>query len=483
MAVRTVEQILATIEADTIAENPSLCDWSLHSMLRKTTIPFAKVVQGLEVKIENAAEAQNVLTATGADLDDLAKDRGLTRLTGTKATGQINFIRTTAASADIPIPAGTEVSAQDTDGEGPVYFVTIAAVTLLAGQTSISAYVEASEAGARGNVRAAAIVAVSGGLSGVDYVTNPLTFTGGADEESDDDLRQRYIATATEYGRATVPTMKEWLEAVESSGSKIVREAKVYNKGRGDAEIIVDTTPTETNIGLVGDAIEECISAGVCGRGMLAAHLEADANTGDLGDAAGGQIWLRARVSVTALDEFTFDYVTPEGATHEATASVPAGTVEGQYVEVALAEGDTDVASVPVDTYAGAFEYDVLIGYGAPPLLFLLPEKVTIDVVMTYVATATPESDLDDLIQASIEAFLDDFMIGEELQFSDLYDAARIQYLGDGEWGDRFYGIDEITALSATDGATTIAALGDKITVESDSRLDPGDVLINPPPT
>ena len=478
MTVRTVSEILEEIKLDTIAENPSLCDWSLNSMNRKRAIPIAMQIQKLEQRIEDAANAQMVQTATGKDLDELVKDRGLTRLEGAQAIGQVSFVRTTPASADISIPSGTEVAAQDTDGAGPVYFSTVQAVTLLAGNTSVDAIVEADKIGTRGNVRAAAVSTITGGLAGVDYVTNPLPFTGGTDTESDADLRQRYILLTTKYGRATVPTMKEWLEALDVDGTKIVREAKVHNKGMGDAEVIVDASPTAINIAVIEQGIEDCISAGVSARGMLAGHIEAGANAGNLGDTAGGKLWVRPLVNVTALDSFTFDYVTDASVTHTATVSVPAGTVAGSYIECTLEAEDDEVVSVPDPTYAGSFEYDILIGYGDPPNMFLVPEKVNIDVAISYVANATPESDLSDLIQASIEAFLDDFMIGEELQFSDLYDAARMQYLGDGLWGDRFYGIDEITVLTATDGTSTIDALGEKIIIDTDARIDPGTVVV-----
>ena len=132
--------------------------------------------------------------------------------------------------------------------------------------------------------------------------------------------------------------------------------------------------------------------------------------------------------------------------------------------------------SVNTPSCSGSFDYDALIGYGVPPLLFITPELVTITVNMTYVATDTPESNLADLIEASITAFLADFAIGEELQYSDLYDAARIQYLGGGKWGSKFEGIDEVTSLTATDGTSTIAQLGQKIVVEDDARIDPGEI-------
>ncbi len=472
---------MARIEANTIAENPSLCDWSLNSMNRKTNIPLAMEIQSLQQRIDNAATSQNPLTATGSDLDDLVADRGLTRLGGTSATGQVLFVRGTDATVDIVIPAGTEVYAKDTDGNGAVYFTTDEEVTLLTGTKSIAADVTATATGTRGNVMAAFITEISAGLAGVDYVTNVLAMSGGEDEESDDDLRLRYIAVATDYGRATVPTMKERLEAIDDGSALITREAKVYNKGQGDIEVICDITVSETNVALIEEGLEACMAAGVSARGMLAAHLEAGANEGDLGDAAGGGLWVRACVNVPAEDTFDLEYVNDSGTTHTAAFVVPAGTVVGQCIQGTLEVEGEDVASVP-DTqsvpYAGPYEYDALIGYGTPPLLFLVPEKVAIDVDITYTATDTPESDLADLIEASINAFLDDFAIGETLEFSDLYDAARIQYLGDGEWGEKFVGIDAITALSATDGVSTINALGGEITTESDGRIDPGTITV-----
>jgi hypothetical protein len=480
--VRTVTQIMAEIQADTIAENPSLCDWSLNSFNRKKTIPIAKVVQELELAIDSAAAAHLVPSATGTQLNELVADRGLTRLGGTKALGQVTFIRNLAAGADILIPLGAQVSTQDTDGEGAVYFVTVSEVTIQAGQTSIDAYVEAEKAGSRGNVRAASVVNLPGGLPGVDYVTNVLTFTGGSDTESDEDLRQRYIMTGTNYGRATVPTMKEWLEGLELDGLKIVREAKVYNEGQGDVVVVVDTSPTDPNITLVQDGLEACLAGGVSSRGMLAARIKTGANAGNLGDAAGGQLWVRARQTITSQDTFSLSYLYQggESSPHTATFTVPAGTVEGKSVKGTLQVLTDLVLSVNTPSYSGSFDYDALIGYGVPPLLFITPELVTIDVNMAYVATDTPESNLADLIEASITAFLSDFAIGEELQYSDLYDAARIQYLGSGKWGSKFEGIDEVISLSATDGTTIISELGDRIQTEEDGRIDPGTVTVVP---
>jgi uncharacterized phage protein gp47/JayE len=474
MTARTVSEIYEEIKADIMAANPALCDWSLNSMNRVTTMPIAMQFQITEEKIERAANAQNPMTATGADLDELVRDRGLTRLEGSKAIGQVSFVRLTEALADIPIPIGTEIAASAVDGP-LVIFVTTEAATLSSGTTSVDVHVEASDAGIRGNVRAGVVSIILGSLPLIDYVTNTLPFEGGTAEESDLELVQRYITTVSEYGRATVPTIKERLEALYNSDSEsVVSEAIVYNMGSGDAVIVVDTTPSVENIEIVQDGIEDNLAAGVCSRGMLAAHLEDGDNQGDLGDAAGGKLWVRARVNITSADTFTVGYETSGGVSHTANFTVPSGTVIGQAVLGTLEDPTDQVASVPLPTYTGDFEYDVLIGYGAHPYLFLVPEKVEIDVTMTYTPTETASATLGEDIEAAIETFLGEYRIGDDVEFSDVYDAARI----DPSTGMPFDGIDSVDTLSVTDGSSTITALGETITIEDDARVEAGDVTV-----
>ena len=103
---------------------------------------------------------------------------------------------------------------------------------------------------------------------------------------------------------------------------KIVREAKVYNKGHGDVEVVVDISPTDPNIDLVQDGLEACLAGGVSSRGMLAARIKNGANAGNLGDAAGGQLWVRARQTITSQDTFALSYHYQGGGSTSHTANI-----------------------------------------------------------------------------------------------------------------------------------------------------------------
>ena len=81
--------------------------------------------------------------------------------------------------------------------------------------------------------------------------------------------------------------------------------------------VIVDTTPSEANVAAVQDGLEACLAGGVSSRGMLAARIKNGANAGNLGDAAGGQLWVRARQTITSQDTFTLSYLYQGGgSTH-----------------------------------------------------------------------------------------------------------------------------------------------------------------------
>ncbi|MDD1761386.1 MAG: baseplate J/gp47 family protein [Methanothrix sp.] len=65
--------------------------------------------------------------------------------------------------------------------------------------------------------------------------TNDAAFSGGTDQESDTDLRERALYTRWVNGRATIPLMVERIDAIAG-----VREAHVETLGQGDALIVID---------------------------------------------------------------------------------------------------------------------------------------------------------------------------------------------------------------------------------------------------
>jgi hypothetical protein len=126
-----------------------------------------------------------------SDLDALAKRYSTIRDPGTFATGTVTF----QTSADeVRIPNGTVVGTQpDADGEYLAFFTTTEVVSPQ-GNTSVDVDVEAAERGTDYNVGAGTITFLPQSVPGVGGdppVNNAQATTGGEDEETDEELRER----------------------------------------------------------------------------------------------------------------------------------------------------------------------------------------------------------------------------------------------------------------------------------------------------
>lgn len=129
-------------------------------------------------------------TATGEYLDYHAELRGLKRGGAQKAHGTIRFMISSQRSEDILIPAGT-VCMSDDGAE----FETTERAYIFAGNRYCDVSAQAMKAGKEGDVPPDSIVHMVAPPSGVEVCTNNAAFTGGSDGESDDELRERVIAS------------------------------------------------------------------------------------------------------------------------------------------------------------------------------------------------------------------------------------------------------------------------------------------------
>ena len=129
-------------------------------------------------------------TAIGEALENHAMQRGLTRKEAVCSQGTLTFSRTSALWYDTEIPAGTVCS---TSGEGAVRFVTTQDVVLPAQSLSVSAPAKAESGGVSGNAASGKICVLVTLPQGIESVTNDAPFTGGADAETDEQLRERLL--------------------------------------------------------------------------------------------------------------------------------------------------------------------------------------------------------------------------------------------------------------------------------------------------
>lgn len=466
---RTVSQIVEELKWDIMRRNPKISYWGPMSVVRTLAEAYAIQIYEIEKEIQRMERALFIDSATGSDLDRLVKDRlpgG--RYPGTKASGEVVFLRDTPALADINIPAGTRLAAVGA-GMETLYFVTTEDAVLPSGEMSVVVNAVAEEIGTAGNVMPYTINQIASSLPGISRVENYFAFSGGSDQESDEDLRKRYVHAVNVPGRATRTMIEQHLYDMD-----VVLEARCYNIGRGEVEIIVDCTePTSTVCNTVSNKIKEEIAAGVVSRGLYAAYLSPSGSTYDIGDCMGGYIWLRPEELIRSTETVTINFKDTSNNNASVDIPVPRYTLRGEAIRAPLPENV--MATRVVGSSPVSYSYSVLIGRGDYPYLFNLPETVNIAVAVSITTTDTPERNLEDNIEQSIADFLNSFRIGEKLEFSDL-----AQYVYHDFSTDRkFTGIDTVNNIQISGNGMSINKYGEEISVETDQRIRAGSITVS----
>lgn len=129
-------------------------------------------------------------TAEGEELDKHAWLRGVKRQAAVKAKGAVRFYVDGERQYQTDIPAGTVCMTA-----GGLRFLTVESASVPAGETQVDVAVEAAEAGAAGNVAANTILFLAVPPVGVTACVNPAALSGGQNEETDEVLRRRILAT------------------------------------------------------------------------------------------------------------------------------------------------------------------------------------------------------------------------------------------------------------------------------------------------
>lgn len=454
---------------------------TLHYLLNRS---MARTWMDLYNRQETILTIVDPLKATGTDLEHIVASRLLVRRLGNYATGYLTFSINAPISSDVIVPAGTRCTA------GDYFFVTTAEGIIVAGTTSISVAARSEIRGLMGNVADYTITAMYHPPPGVDSVTNSLAFSGGTADETDDELRNRFIDLGTLPGLATPEIIERRLVDLET-----ISEASVISKGLGDVEIIVDDSLgiTANNQDVI-DELDLDLAGGCQASGCIAAiatpggNIEPvlDAN-GDPEDCAGGLVWVRPIGFISVDDTFDVDYYITSEVLKTGTVTVPIGTHRGQMISVVL-EDETDRAiSIPQKVFAGLNEYDVLLGMGEAGLLYNVPTPVTFAVAITIVATDAPEANLATNIRDSIINWLSEYKIGEQVEWSDLRSCATIAYASAADPELRhqltgserpFLGVNRITNFRVTSSKGSAQRDGDIAVLEEDERAIAGSVSV-----
>ncbi len=163
--------------------------------------PISYAISDLYSALNQAIESQNLITATGSDLERIAATYGITRGQGTYATGLVRFYSFNPVG-NIIIPSNTEVYAFK--NEQRIDFVTVYTIIIntqspienninspFYGAYYAEVLVQCKNIGTIGNVSIGDIRYSN--INNVDGVYNLESFNNAIDGQSDDSLRQSIL--------------------------------------------------------------------------------------------------------------------------------------------------------------------------------------------------------------------------------------------------------------------------------------------------
>ncbi len=202
---------------------------------------------------ENAKRFRAVFLdgAEGDDLTQRASDSGTDRFSGAPAIGSVVLARASSSAGAGTIPAGFLVGSEpDTTGAFSTYTLDSPAVFGALDLTK-TVTVTCTKDGPQGNVAATTVTRMLGGDVGAAFdpsitVNNPVLFAGGANEESDEDLRARAKSDFLNQVRGTDSAIETGARTV-----KQVKRVSVSEDSTGAATLFVSDADGNSNAAMV----------------------------------------------------------------------------------------------------------------------------------------------------------------------------------------------------------------------------------------
>lgn len=459
LTIRTISQIIEEMRAFQISRYPQLSTQSPTSILMMLNESVANQIRKLEVFLEKEINNLNIYTAEGDALEALIINwlpEG--RLHGSFAEGVVTFYCSDLITEEIHIPKNTRVAA--VSKTNTLYFETTEDAYIHIGGTQAAANVKAVAPGTIYNVAPHTVTYLPVPIPGIQYITNHFSFSGGEDEETDEQLRRRYIYAIKTAGKATTLLISHNLEAVAG-----ITQTLCYTWGPGDLQIICDAPD------VLGDnlskIIEENIAAGVVGCGCVSGQIIGGSANPKLAETWGGNLWVRPKNIITTQEQITGTCLSQSNSIINYIVTIPAGSVPGSAIKATLSQ-NTYVKNVESITYSGNSSYDLLIGLGVYPHIWLKPKEIGVDIQITIRKEPTFESSLEWKIEQSVSNFIASLKIGDDLEFSDLVRAVFKNTLPPYQ---TFEGIDEIVTCLVVGKGQNIGSFGNVLQIAPDEKI------------
>lgn len=191
-------------------------------------------------------------------LDLHAKGRGLTRKPANPASGTLAITGVSGTT----IPAGFKFAAPAIGDQPAIEYETKEKYTMGEDGT-VEVQVTAIEAGTKGNIPAGSINIMMTPIKGITSITNPVPITGGAEQESNDELRGRIDeldATSEASFVGSDGDYKRWAEEVPGVGTALPMPEWA---GPGTVKVVViDANGQPANAAIITEVYNNIMSPG-----------------------------------------------------------------------------------------------------------------------------------------------------------------------------------------------------------------------------
>lgn len=222
--IKAFSDVVNDLKADLLSFGSKFSDLNQGSRIAALVKAVASTIANGWIGIAEMQQIFFVSTAAGADLAARVQDVGMVPNAGSQATGAVLGF----TSLPYTIPAGTLLSTAD----GLVLLEVIQTKALTSPFTAIP--VIATQVGAVGNLPAGIVLKTTDlslpnvifrvGSLGVDGLGNPTgPLTGGANAETDTQIRNRFPIYLKTLSRATLASVTQAIEAIPGISSFVIQ--------------------------------------------------------------------------------------------------------------------------------------------------------------------------------------------------------------------------------------------------------------------
>jgi len=245
--IRRYDEIMAGAMANMIAKQDKITDFNEGSIVHTILDTVSRIAERMYVAIRQGYNELLVLIPYSLF--------GFERKNGLHASGKVIFKRSVALSAQSIVPKGTRVS-----GGGYSFTTTEAAILPAGGTESAAVEIVADKAGRRSNVAAGVINTIDSVVpADVVEVTNPYALSGGTDQETDAEYKERFRIYINGLSGTNSYAIKSAALSVNAVRSVSTQNHKPPYKNIYNMSIYVDDGSggaTEETIEAVRQAIE-----------------------------------------------------------------------------------------------------------------------------------------------------------------------------------------------------------------------------------